>query len=477
MGIFDSVPFSPSGYGGLLGDILQRLQFQQPQESPGFADAIGNYGGVQYPIYGQPPQQAPAPQAPTPQAPTMELSAQARQQQPPETPNLLGSGMFANARPGTLFDFLGSITGQTKNPTQATYQALRSAGVPDGVAQAAAINPEVLKIIAPQLYSKPKFTQTGESPLGKQFGFVDEARGLVNGQPVGAGGPTGYSSSDFLAPGVRQEDTSLTGDAYLSQYSPQIQAAAKAYMNGDVMPSGNPRLAGLTQFAKTVAQKYGQDMGIPVSDSLYSERRKYRTELGSNYAGSAGGQAKAFIQGIEHASTLADTLDQLGNWNGFGIPFLAKGANIIREGVSTEQASIANKAQSIAQTLAGEVGKLFSGSQGGGVREREETIKRFSTVKSTPELAAALEATLEVMRGGLTALEGRRDQILGPNSGVNIIDDRTRKQMAHIEEVVAKLKSGQSPAAAPAPQTAINPRTGERLMVDPKTNQWVPYRQ
>ena len=36
MALFDSLSFNPSGYSGLLGDLLSRLQFQQPTPSSGF---------------------------------------------------------------------------------------------------------------------------------------------------------------------------------------------------------------------------------------------------------------------------------------------------------------------------------------------------------------------------------------------------------------------------------------------------------
>jgi hypothetical protein len=256
----------------------------------------------------------------------------------------------------------------------------------------------------------------------------------------------------MLAPGVNALDHSLSGDAYLNQFGPEVQAAVKAYLAGDVMPTGNPRLQGIASLAKTVAQKYGQDMGIPVSDALYSQRRMYRSQLGSNSPNSAGGQAKAFNQGVEHMGALADTLEKLDNSNGFGVPFVAQGVNAVRQGLSTEQSAISDKAKTLGQTLAGEVGKLFSGSGGGGVHERELTRERFDTVKSRPQLAAALEATLETMRGGLTALEQRRDEVMGQNNNIKFVTDATNEKIKRIEDVISRLKGG---AASPTAQGGV----------------------
>lgn len=317
--------------------------------------------------------------------------------------------------------------------------------------------PDSMKsIIAQQHFGKPELKDAGTDPITGQKSYQEYDPNTHTMKPVGGAPGTAQAQAQpgMLAQGVSQIDHTLTGDAYLKQFGPEIQSAVKAYINGDVVPTGNPRMAGIANAAKTIAQKYGQDMGIPVSDSAYAEKRKYRTELGSNSPSSAGGQAKAFSQGIEHMGALAGTLEKLDNSSGLGIPILADMNNLIRQGTSTERSAIADKARSIGQTLAGEVGKLFSGSAGGGVEERRMTRDRFDTVKSPAQLAAALEATLETMRGGLTALEGRRDQVLGPNNDVKFVTPETEKKITQIEAVIERLKGAKGEAA---PQGALPP--------------------
>lgn len=348
-----------------------------------------------------------------------------------------------------------------------TVKALIAKGIPLDMAQAAATNPEILKQLIPQAFGakQRKFTQIGEGLGGdKQYGFVDEASGKVygmDGKEIGTGGTAALPSASggMLAKGVAQYDPQLHGEDYFNQFGPEVQSAIKAYMRGDTQPTGNPRLKGFETKVKEWARKYGDDIGVPVSDALFSERRKYRTELGSNQAGTAGGQGKAFVQGIEHADALATQLEKLGNWGGFGIPALASAANMTREALSTKQAGIAAEAASIGQTLAGEVGKLFSGSSGGGVHEREETRKRFNTVKSGPELAGALQGTLETMEGGLRALEKRRNDVLGPKNDVEFMTPETEAKIGRIKEVIARLRgeSAAKPAQVSAPNT---PRLG-----------------
>ncbi len=314
--------------------------------------------------------------------------------------------------------------------------------------------PGMQAILAQQGFAKPELKEAGTDPITGAKSYQEYDPNTHTMRPVtGAPGTTqAQAQPGMLAQGVSQIDHTLTGDAYLKQFGPEIQSAVKAYINGDVLPTGNPRMAGIANAAKTIAQKYGQDTGTPVSDTMYAEKRKYRTELGSNMPSTAGGQAKAFNQGIEHMGALATTLEQLDNSNGLGIPFIADIINTGRQMTSTEQSAISDKARGIGQTLSGEVGKLFSGSAGGGVEERRLTRDRFDSVKSPKQMAAALEGTLETMRGGLTALEGRRDQILGPKNDVKFVTADTEKKIAQIESAIARLK-GEKPAGGAASAT------------------------
>ncbi len=298
---------------------------------------------------------------------------------------------------------------------------------------------------------RPELKETGTdlNTGQKTFALFNPVTGQmspVSGQGTGQPG----QNNGFLAPGVSYLNSNATGDEYLKQWSPEVQSAAKAYLAGNIVPTGNPRANALASKAKEVAIKYSNDMGIPFSDARYAEMRKFRTELGSTQANTVGGQTKAFNQGIEHMSVLAGTLEKLDNSNGLGIPLIADAINTGRQLTSTEQAAISDKARSIGQTLAGEVGKLFSGSAGGGVEERRMTRDRFDTVKSPKQLAAALEATLDTMRGGLAALEQRRDQVLGPNGAdVKFVEPETQKKIAQIESAIARMK-GEQPAAPAA---------------------------
>lgn len=396
--------------------------------------------------------------------PTQALQQGMPQQSPsPDFADRLGAGFmgFANSRSpmqalGNLFS--GFATGQRSDPAgmtqrqqSATFKALVGRGVPPNEAMAATLNPDIMKIVGAKYFdTQGKVVEGGADPLTGQKPIYEYRNGKLTTLTPDGGNSNGVApTTGFFAPGVTNINRNLIGEDYLNQFSPEVRAAVKAYHRGDSMPTSNPRLAGGIGAIKQIAQKYGDDIGVPASDALYSQRRTYRSQLGSNSPSSAGGQAKSFNQGIEHLSALADTLEKLDNSNGGGIPSLASGINTVRQGLSTDQAAIADKASGIGQALAGEVGKLFSGSSGGGVHERQQTMERFNTVKSKPQLAAALEATLELMHGGLTALEQRRDEVLGPNSDVKFVTEETQKKIQHVQDMITKLK-GNAPATKAA---------------------------
>lgn len=438
---FDAASFSPSTYAPDQAQPIAVGGYQMPRI--GGAD---QFRSVAEPAQGQM---------------DTDVSALRRQRQPQQQglPPALGGpqgngGFLDNLSAGFQSignggSILGALSG---NPTddrsiaqrnlKAEYDALVPVLGPQN-AMLAVMNKDAGKVLLSEALSdKQDYGVISENPIeGKKYGFIDKRSHTVNGQPVGSANVSGAAGGPgLLAPGVSQYNPNLSGNEYLGQFSPEVQAAAKAYLNGDVLPSGNPRQQGIASQAKTIAQKYAADMGIPVSDALYAEKRKYRTELGTNSPNSAGGQVKAFNQGISHMSVLADTLEKLDNSNGLGIPFVAQGVNAVRQGASNAQAAVADEAKAVGQSVAGEVGKLFSGSAGGGVHERELTRSRFDTVKSKPQLAAALRATVELMQGGLAALEQNRDRILGPNSGVDFVGDETRQKIAKIQGVIDRLE-------------------------------------
>ena len=173
---------------------------------------------------------------------------------------------------------------------------------------------------------------------------------------------------------------------------------------------------------------------------------------------------------LGHLGELAETAASLGNWD---TPIAAAGdlANRVR-GMSTDQAAKINKLNEQASRFSGEVGKLYSGSAGGGVHEREDTRSRFGGYKTSAELAAALEASKDLISSKLGALDDQRNQIFGPDSSnkFDFLGESGRQAIAKIDEAIAKLKGGSSTGQNASPtgsfregQTATNPKTGQTI--------------
>lgn len=268
-------------------------------------------------------------------------------------------------------------------------------------------------------------------------------------------------------------DHTKVGDDYLGQFSPEVQAGVKAYLRGDSLPTGRQQQA---QVIKQIAQKYGDDVGVPANDQAYYQRKNFVNSLGNTNTG-VGMQVKGFQQGLEHLTELSTKLEKLGNWNGLGIAPLAHGANYVR-GQSVSQADTRKSVDAAAQALAGEIGKLYSGSTGGGVHERSATKALFGTDLSGPEMAGALESTLELMRGGLRTIEQRRDELF-PGAekpkGANFLGPQQQAAMEKVEATIKRLRGGEAsaPQAAAAAPAVTSPKPG-RYVYDPAAGKLVP---
>jgi hypothetical protein len=69
----------------------------------------------------------------------------------------------------------GQQQDQQRQVPAATLRALTAAGVPDATARAAALNPEIMRAIAPNYFQKlPSFGVIGQDPWGgRRYGFID----------------------------------------------------------------------------------------------------------------------------------------------------------------------------------------------------------------------------------------------------------------------------------------------------------------
>jgi hypothetical protein len=515
MGLLDYL-FDPGTYsqGGLLSRLQPDVGMLPPSQGfpqqPSFNDrfnALPNAGapsmatpmnigsGYQMPRLGSEAQYAAIPQNAQPTQ--GQVPMQAPQAQPPQMPQQdqqplptflsnqggVGAGLrgFANnlqAGPlGALVGGIGSAFGMqdpAQQNLQAQYHSIRQGLIANGEnpqaasskAMVAVMNPEAAKTILPELFTnKEKFQQTGEDAFGnKQYGFVNEREQTINGRSVGQGGGASESTSGFLAPGVKNIDSTLTGQDYLKQFSPEVQAAVQNYVDGKSMPTGNPR-KGFTQAVKQIAQKYGADTGQSVDDATYSARRTMRNQLSSSAPASLGGQINIGNTAAGHLADLTQRALELGNVD-TGIAPLTSAVNNVR-GLGTEQAAKMEALKGAAQHYGQEITKFYAGSPGG-VAERDRFIESVNGARSPKELAAILATEAELMRSRLDALGGQIKGVLGEEGAKQypVLRPDGETALRKVEENVSKLKGGQNAASSGGIQegaTATNPKTGQTL--------------
>lgn len=311
-------------------------------------------------------------------------------------------------------------------------------------------------------YVKNKYPKPGEPVLTPAFKSADGTAAPAQGATGGA----------FFAPGINQAnfDHSKVGDDYIEQFSPEMQSDVKAYLQGRSIPAGR---AAQAQAVKQIAKKYGDDIGMPADDTMIVQRKEFSRSLGDTKSG-VGLQAKGFQQGLEHFVKLSDALVKMNLSNGLGLEPVAKGVNWMKN-LTTEQQNLVHKADLEGQSLAAEMGNLFS-KNGGGVHERAATKEAVSnSLMSSKSAAGALQGVVELMDGGLKTLEQRRDELF-PNGNApraaNFLGPAQQKALDHINNNIAILK-GEKSAVQGAQQATAAPKPG-RYVFDSATSKLVP---
>lgn len=500
----DPSAFNPSNFAP-SGPAAGGTPFYGQSQNVG----VGNY---QMPMFGQPdpqvansalPQNAQptAGQLPNGQIPQPQAAPDQSQSNVPsylQAPSGLGGNLsaglagFANAG-GILPAISNLVTGLTtgqRTDTQgmlqqqqrATYQSLVASGVPQSTAMAAALNPEVLKTIAPAYFdTKPQLQETGTDPMTgqKTFGVYRPNQGSLTplngaGQPQGNSGAQGGSLANF-----QQAIQQGVAGADLYQHLPAGMAqTVKSMIDGRMPPPStvamrNPATLALINAANAIDPNFDA--------TTWKARNTFNQQLGSQQPNSVGGQRTLMNTSLGHLSELAETAASLNNSDGAGSGIAGVGNAInYARGLGTDQSAKINKLNEQAARFSGEVGKLYSGSSGGGVHERESTQARFGGYKTSAELAAALEASRDLISSKLGALDDQRNQIFGPDSSnkFKFLGDSGEAALTKINEAIAKLKGGgaadkpQATSSIQDGQTATNPKTGAKIVM--KGGQWVP---
>jgi hypothetical protein len=313
---------------------------------------------------------------------------------------------------------------------------------------------------------KPELKDTGTDPITGQKTYEAYDAKTNSWIPIGRPAGSAAGPQGMLAPGVTAVDHNLKGDDYLNQYGSEVKAAVKAYINGDVMPTGNPRLQTLADNAKKIALKYGADMNIPVSDELYSAKRKMMTDLASSSANSSGGIISNGKSAFEHLTNLSDKFVELGNANGPDVPggsHVASVSNIVGNVIapsSTTKGKVA-AVNDNALKYGQESTKFYAGS-GGGEGERMFALKNLNPERTSGnEQASFLQTEKELMLGRLRQKEAQIRDTLGQSylDRHPVMTPDLTDTLKKLDENILKLRGQGTPTAptvAAPPAAAAN---------------------
>lgn len=308
---------------------------------------------------------------------------------------------------------------------------------------------------------------TGEDALGnKRYGFINTKEHTINGQPADTA--AGAKQPGGLFDNI---DSTKTGKQYLAQFPPEIQASVMDYLNGQKMPTGNPRRQDVV---RTIASKVGAEIGLPADDAAFAERRKMRTDMGSSSPTSLGGILSNGKSAFNHLADASDRMSALGNYNGPNVPggaYIGAAGNYVGNTVGATPDTAA-KITGITDNLMkyGQEGTKFYAGTGGGEGERMAAVRAMDpTQASSKQMAEFLETEKGLMLDRLTQKENQVRSTLGQDylDKHPVRTPDVEENIKRIDANIAKLGGSQSgTTAAPSAAAATGAASPDRAAVE-----------
>jgi hypothetical protein len=241
-----------------------------------------------------------------------------------------------------------------------------------------------------------------------QGGWVSPPNPGQPGQPGQPGGQARGGQNTVIIAGM-PVDMTRTADDFLSQVPVTYQQAVKNYVAGETMPTGR---GGFVQEIKLLAQKYGNDIGMPADDTTFFARKAMRNSLSVTTPNSLGGQINFLNTSIGHLTDLSADALALDNSDGWGLKPLAHAINAVR-GQTTAQAEKLNSLKDDAFRYGEEITKFYAGSPGGEA-ERLHFLDALEGASSPKELAGVISSEVRLIPSRGSAIANQIQQGLGP---------------------------------------------------------------
>jgi polyhydroxyalkanoate synthesis regulator phasin len=210
------------------------------------------------------------------------------------------------------------------------------------------------------------------------------------------------ASPDQLRQMVMGQSAAGGGDATLSDGDERMAKALASYQ----LPAGARFIS--TKANRGIVQR-ALELNPQMSTSNYDQQHKFLQDLSSNTPTSAGGVVTAAKTALNHLSDLADLSDKLPSNYGF----VNKGENLISSTFNGKTADTLKEWNTAKSKVAAEVLKMVKGGQ---INESESKEMINDLDPSSPNRGAAIATLAKLMTDKTTAMEDKRDSILGDMS-------------------------------------------------------------
>jgi hypothetical protein len=220
----------------------------------------------------------------------------------------------------------------------------------------------------------------------------------------------------------------LTGDQFLNTLPAHVQPLIKKYANGELSltpqmtktPAGASLLQAVTQYD-------------PTFDATNFQKRQQTANAFAK--GPQGNAVRGANQALYHMGRLYQNIENLDNFSGIATPLNAP-VNFVEKTFGDPRQS---QFKQTVHAVGSELRRVFAGAGGGSLQELKDWENSFPVNASKEQQKAYLMNGVELLHGGLDALNQQYQQGMGLNKNVNDL-------LAPSSRVVyEKLQSGENP--------------------------------
>ena len=220
----------------------------------------------------------------------------------------------------------------------------------------------------------------------------------------------------------------LTGDQFLNTLPTNVQPLIKKYANGELSltpqmtrtPAGASLLQAVTQYD-------------PTFDATNFQKRQQTANAFAK--GPQGNAVRGANQALYHMGRLYQNIENLDNFNGIATPLNAP-VNLLEKTFGDPRQG---QFEQSVHAVGSELRRVFAGAGGGSLKELQDWENTLPLNASKEQQKAYLMNGVELLHGGLDALNNQYQQGMGLNKNVNDLLAPSSRA------VYEKLQLGQNP--------------------------------